>query len=147
MSVIMSLIVSLVLILAGPALLGAKTDPKPAQPVTSKPAQPVKPKLALPVKDLETATVDLQENTKDLRRNITSWRKIQWDPQLTAAEKKVWRDKANTYLQECDDYNDLLNKVDAKKLPASEVSRRFLTERRTFQRELQYFRETLQKSY
>ncbi len=140
MSIIMSLIVSLALILAGPELLGAKTDPKPAQPV--KPH-----KLAPPVKDLETATVDLQENTKDLRRNITSWRKIQWDPQLTAAEKKVWRDKANTYLQECEDYNDLLNKVDAKKLPGSEVSRRFLTERRTFQRELQYFRETLQKSY
>lgn len=137
MSTLMSLIFSLLLILAGPELLWAKTDPKPAQAV--------KPTMAQPIKDLETATADLQENTKDLRRNITSWRKIQWDSHLTPAEKKNWRDKANSYLQECEDYNALLDKVDAKKLPKSEVSRRFLMERQTFQRELQYLRETIQK--
>jgi hypothetical protein len=143
MSTIMSLIFCLVLILAGPELLGAKTDPKPAQPVKSKPAKPAKPTLAQPVQDLETATVDLQENIQDLRRNITSWRKIQWDSHLSPVEKKNWRDKATTYLQECEDYNALLDKIDAKKLPESKVSQHFLTERRIFQRELQSLRETL----
>jgi hypothetical protein len=145
MFTIMSLIFSLVLFLAGPDLLWAKTDPTPAQPVKSKPAQPAKPKQSQPVKDLETSTADLKENTKDLRSNITSWRKIQWDSNLTPTEKKQWRDKANTYLQECEAYNALLEKVDAKKLPKSEVSRRFLTERSNFQRELQNLRETMQK--
>jgi hypothetical protein len=133
MSTIMSVVFSLVLIFSGPDLLWAKTGKKPA------------PKPPQSVMDLETATADLQENTKDLRQNITSWRKIQWDSQLTPAEKKQWRDKANTYLQECEAYNDLLDKVEAKKLPKSEVSRRFLAERQTFQRELQFLRETLKK--
>jgi hypothetical protein len=132
----MSLIFSLVFILAGPELLWAKAkaDPKPTQSVATRSD-----------KELETAIVDLQENTKDLRRNITSWRKIQWDAGLTPAEKKNWRNKANTYLQECEDYNAVLEKVDAQKIPKTEVSRRFLMERQTFQRELQYLRETMQK--
>jgi hypothetical protein len=137
MRTIVPLIFSLFLILAGPELLRAKSAPTPAQSV--------KPASIQSVKDLETATADLQENTKDLRRNITNWRKIQWDSQLTPAEKKNFRDKAKIYLEECDAYNAVLDKVDAKKLPNSEAGRRFLMERQTFQRELQYLRETLQK--
>ncbi len=145
MFTIMSLIFSFFLILAGPEILWAQSPPTLAQPAKPMPAKSAKPTLVQPVKDLETATADLQENIKDLRRNITSWRKIQWDSQLAPAEKKSWRDKAKAYLQECEDYNALLDKVDAKKLPKSEAGRRFLTERRIFQGELQYFRETLQK--
>jgi hypothetical protein len=126
MHTIVSLIFTILLILSGPELLGAKTAPQP-------------------VPDLETATVELQENTKDLRRNITSWRKIQGDAQLSPAKKKIWRDKAKTYLRECEAYNVNLDKVDAKKLPNSELSRRFLLEKQTFQRELQYFQEILQE--
>ena len=133
MTTIISLIFSCALILAGPEFLWAKAAPKTA------------PKPPQSVQDLETTIVDLQENTKDLRHNITSWQKIQWDANLTLAEKMQWRHKAQDYLQECEAYNDLLARVDAKKLPKSEVSRRFLTERQTFQRELESLRETMQK--
>ena len=135
MSTIISLIFSLILILTGPELLWAKSAPKADKKAAGATES---------VKDLEAATADLQENIKDLRRNITSWRKIQNDGQLSQAEKKVWHDKANSYVQECEAYNELLVKINAKKLPKSEVSKRFLTARETFQRELQYLRETLQ---
>jgi hypothetical protein len=135
MSTILSLVFSLFLILGGPGTLGAKTAPKDTKKA---------PKPTQSIQDLETATADLQENIKDLRRNINMWQKIQWDVNLSPEEKKKWRDKANSYLQECEAYNDLLAKVDAKKLPKSEASRRFLNEKQTFQRELQYLRQTLQ---
>jgi hypothetical protein len=135
MSTFLSLVCSLMLILAGPGLLWAKSSPKAAKST---------PPATQSVKDLEAATADLQENIKDLRRNITNWRKIQWDAQLNPAEKKTWRAKAEAYRQECEAYNELLGKIDAKKLPKSEVSTRFLTARQTFQRELQYLREILQ---
>jgi hypothetical protein len=135
MSTIISLIFSLILVLTSPEFLWAKSAPKAG----TKAAVATES-----VKDLEAATADLQENIKDLRRNITSWRKIQNDGQLSRAEKKVWRDKANSYVQECEAYNELLIKINAKKLPKSEVSKKFLTARETFQRELQYLRETLQ---
>lgn len=134
MSTLISVVLSLLLIMGSPGFLWAKTTPKVKKTVTPPPQS---------VQDLETATADLKENTKDLRHNITSWRKIQWDSQLPPAEKKQWREKADTYLQECEAYNELLAKVDVKKLPKSEVSRRFLAEKQTFQRELQFFRETL----
>ncbi len=136
MSTILSLLFCLSLILTGPQLLGAKTSPK---------AQKTSPEATASVKDLESATADLEENIKDLRRNITSWRKIQYDAQLTAAEKKNWRDKADTYLRECEAYDDVLGQVNAKKMPQSEVKSRFLAARQTFQREMQYLRETLQR--
>jgi exonuclease VII small subunit len=135
MSITISLLFSLILILTGPELLWAKSAPKAGKNAAEATES---------VRDLEAATADLQENIKDLRRNITSWRKIQNDGQLSQAEKKVWRDKANSYVQECEAYNELLVKINAKKLPKSEVSKRFLTARETFQRELQYLRETLQ---
>jgi len=135
MSTTISLIISLILISTGPELLWAKSSPKAGKNAAGATES---------VKNLETATADLQENIKDLRRNITSWRKIQNDGQLSQAEKKVWRDKANSYVQECEAYNELLVKINAKKLPESEVSKKFLTARETFQRELQYLRETLQ---
>jgi hypothetical protein len=128
---IMPVVFSLMLIFTGPGLLWAKAAKKTA------------PKPPQATQDLETAMNDLKENTKDLRHNITSWQKIQGDSRLTPAEKKQWRDKADAYLQECEAYNELLAKVDAEKLPDSNLSRRFLTERQTFQRELQFFRETL----
>jgi hypothetical protein len=136
MRAVLSLVFSLFLILGSPGILGAKTDPKAAK----KPSKPTQS-----IQDLETATADLQENIKDLRHNINSWRKMQGDNQFTPVEKKQWRDKAQDYLQECESYNDLLTKVDANKLPKSEVSRRFLEERKTFQREVQYLRQTLQQ--
>ena len=79
MSIILPLLVSLLLVLTGPQLLGAKTAPK---------AGKTSPETTASVKDLESATADLEENIKDLRRNITNWRKIQHDAQLTPAEKK-----------------------------------------------------------
>jgi hypothetical protein len=136
MNPIFSLMLSLFLVLGGPGLLAAKTAPKDTQ----KPPPPTQS-----LQDLETATADLQENIKDLRRNITMWQKIQWDASLTPAEKKGWRDKAKMYLQECEAYNDLLARVDAKKLPKSDMSRRFLNDRTIFLREVQYLRETLQQ--
>jgi hypothetical protein len=136
MHIILSLFLSLLLTISSPGILGAKTDSKAAKSP---------PKPTLPVQDLEAAATDLQENIKDLRHNINSWRKIQWDSQLTPVAKKQWRDKAATYLQECEAYYDLLAKVDAKKLPKSELSRRFLNDRQTFQREVQYLRQTLQQ--
>jgi hypothetical protein len=135
MSTILPLLVSLFLVLSGPQLLGAKTAPK---------ADNKKPETTASVKDLEAAAADLEENIKDLRRNITNWRKIQHDAQLTPAEKKSWREKADTYLKECEAYEDVLAKIDAKKMPESEVRNRFLKARQTFQRELNYLRETLQ---
>ena len=136
MSIIVSMMLSLFLTLTGPHLLWAKTSLK---------ANKTAPETTAGVKDLESATADLQENIKDLRRNITSWRKIQGNPQIGQAEKKNWRQKAESYLQDCEAYDEVLKKVDTQKLPPSEVSNRFLAERRTFQRELQYLRETLQK--
>jgi hypothetical protein len=138
MPTICSVLVCLVFIVSGSGPAWAKTTQKKT-PKTAKSAQQSKS-----LKDLETATVDLQENTKDLRRNITNWRKIQKDGQLTSAEKKNWRDKANTYLQECEAYEDALGKIDPQKLPKSEVSNHFLAARKDFQRELHYLRETLQ---
>jgi hypothetical protein len=132
----LSLVFCLFLILGGPGILGAKSDPKAAKSP---------PKPTQPIQNLETAVADLQDNIKDLRHNISSWRKIQGDARLTPVEKKQWRDRAQSYLQECEDYNDLLAKVDANKLPKSEVSRRFLNDRQTFQREVQYLRQTLQQ--
>ena len=134
MSIILSLLISLFLVLTGPQLLGAKTAPK---------AGKTSPETTASVKDLEAAAADLEENIKDLRRNITNWRKIQHDAQLTPAEKKSWREKADTYLKECAADEDVLAKIDAKKMPESEVRNRFLRARQTFQRELHYLRETL----
>jgi hypothetical protein len=134
MSTILPLLVSLFLVLSGPQLLGAKTAPK---------ADKKTPEATASVKDLEAAAADLEENIKDLRRNITNWRKIQHDAQLSPAEKKKWRHKADTYLQECEAYGDMLAGIEAKKIPQSEVRNRFLSARQTFQRELQYLRETL----
>lgn len=134
MPTICSLILSMVLIASGSGVLWAKTVPKTAKSAPQSQS----------LQDLKAATVDLQENIKDLRRNITNWRKIQKDAQLTPAEQKSWRDKANTYLQECEAYDDALSKIDEKKLPKSEVSNHFLTARKTFRQELQYLRETLQ---
>jgi hypothetical protein len=135
MSIILSVVLSLFLILGGPGILVAKTGPKETQKG---------PKVTQPIQDLETAAADLQENIKDLRHNIHSWQKIHWDAKLPPEERKKWRTKADGYLQECEAYNDLLTKVDAKKLPKSEASRRFLDERQTFQRELQNLRQVLQ---
>jgi hypothetical protein len=134
MSTILPLLISLFLVLSGPQLLGAKTAPK---------ADKTPPEATASVKDLEAAAADLEENIKDLRRNITNWRKIQQDSQLTGADKKKWRRKAEAYLQECEAYEDMLAGIDAKKIPQSEVRNRFLSSRQTFQRELQYLRETL----
>lgn len=135
MSTIVSVVVCLLLILTSPGFLWAKPAPKAKKNATKPPQS---------VQELETATADLKENTKDLRHNITNWRKIQSDSQLSPAEKKQWRHKATTYLQECEAYNDLLARVDTKKLPKSELTRRFLAERQIFQRELQFLKETLQ---
>ena len=133
MSTILTVVCSLMLILTGPELLWAKTS----KAVKSPPA-------TQSVKELEEATADLQENTKDLRRNITSWKRIQWDAQLSPDDKKGWRRKAEAYLQECEAYDELLSKIDLKKLPKAEIRTRFLTARQTFRRELQYLRESLQ---
>lgn len=135
MSKIICLLFSLLLILTGP-------DPLRAKPPVKK--DKITPATSGSVKDLEAATAELQENIKDLRRNITSWRKIQQDAGLSQAEKKNWHTKAGIYLAECEAYDETLKKIDAKKLPRSEVSSRFLTERQTFQREMHYLRETLQ---
>jgi hypothetical protein len=129
MSVSFSIFLTLVLLLAVPEFLWAKKTPPPA-PATQ---------------DLELVTADLKENIQDLRKNITNWRRIQWDSQLTAAEKKDWRLKAQTYLEECREYAAILAKVDEKKLPKSKASRQFLQERLTFQKELQNFQEVLQQ--
>jgi hypothetical protein len=134
MPIICSLILSMLLIASGSGLLWAKTIPKTAKSAPQSQS----------LQDLESATVDLQENIKDLRRNITNWQKIQKNAQVTPAEKKSWRDKAASYLQECEAYDDTLGKIDAKKLPKSEVSNHFLAARKTFRQELQYLRETLQ---
>ena len=135
MSIILPLLVSLLLVLTGPQLLGAKTAPKPSK---------TPPEATTSVKDLESATTDLEENIKDLQRNITNWRKIQHDAQLTSTEKKSWRNRADTYRKECEAYEDVLAGIDAKKMPESEAKNRFLRARQTFQRELHYLRETLQ---
>lgn len=129
MSFAVCLILSLVLLFCAPEQLEAKKTSPPAQST----------------QNLEVVTADLKENIQDLRKNITNWRRIQWDPQLTAEAKKDWRLKAQTYLQECREYAAMLDKVDEKKLPKSPASRQFLQERLTFQKELQYFQEVLQQ--
>jgi hypothetical protein len=136
MSSIVTLLLWLCLVLGGAHRLEAKTDPKGAK---------TPPPATQSTAELETSVAELQENIKDLRRNISSWRKIQGDANLTSEEKKQWRTKAQEYLQECESYDELLTKINANKLPKSEVSRRFLDDRKTFQREVQYLRQTLQQ--
>ena len=129
MSVPLAIILALVVLLGAPELVWAKKTPPPVQST----------------QNLELVTADLKENIQDLRKNITNWRRIRWDAQLSAAEKKDWRLKAQTYLQECREYAAMLDKVDEKKLPKSQASRQFLQERLTFQEELQNFQEVLQQ--
>jgi|GEM_PF-4448402 len=122
-------------------LLAASLPAAAAQgPAIAKGASPTA------LQELTTVTAELQENTKDLRRNITHWQRIARDPQLPAAEKKQWHHKAQEYLQECLAYNTLLTQVDVKKIPDRTQADNFLAARRTFQQELQYFQEILQQS-
>lgn len=127
MSVSCAILLSLIVFLGTPEFVWAKKPPAPVPPT----------------QNLELVTADLKENIEDLRKNLTNWRRIQWDPQLSAAEKKHWRLKAQTYLQECREYSDMLDRVDEKKLPESQASRLFLQERQTFQKELSNFQEVL----
>lgn len=136
MPIIFSFLCILFLTVSGPQFLMAKTLSQ---------AGPKHQEATSTEKELASATNDLTENIKDLRKNITNWRKIQSDGQLTAIEKKSWREKAENYLHDCEAYNDSLISINAKKLPQSEVSSHFLAERQTFQRELNYLRETLHK--
>lgn len=94
---------------------------------------------------LAAVSAELQENTKDLRRNITHWQKIAGDANLSAADKKQWHQKAEDYLQECLAYSAVLDQVDVKKIPDTAAAQGFVADRRTFQRELLFFQEVLQK--
>ncbi len=123
----LGLILSVLLVAPGPAG-AAKDAPNPAG-----------------LAELAAVSAELQENTKDLRRNITHWQKISQDANLAAAEKQQWHQKATAYLQECLAYNTLLAQVDIKKIPDAAAAQRFAADRRTFQRELLFFQEMLQK--
>ena len=116
------------------ALLPAAGSPEPALAQGAKAA-------ALP--GLAAVTAELQDNTKDLRRNITHWQRLARDPQLSAAEKNQWHQKAMEYLQECLAYSTLLTQVDVKKIPDPEHAQTFLAARRTFQQELLFFQQIL----
>ncbi len=104
------------------------------------------PAAATAAQELAAITAEIQDNTKDLRRNITHWQKIAADGNLAAADKKHWRQKAEAYLQECLTYNLLLNQVDLKKIAATATVQDFIQARKTFQRELLFFQEILEKS-
>ncbi len=125
MPYLLALCLLVCLSLLSPASVLAKTPPPPS--------------------DLEVVISDLKENIKDLQHNIASWRKIQWDSNLTPDQKKTWRQKAQDYLQECQDYKALLDRVNADKLPKSDAGRRFLLEKENFQKELQVLQEVLQQ--
>jgi len=129
MTYIFALFFSLSLVIAAPGTAGAAQDAPAAHSL----------------QELATVSAELQENTRDLRRNITHWQKIAGDANLPAAEKKQWHQKANAYLQECLDYSALLDRVEVKKIPDAAAAQRFVAERRNFQRELLYFQEVLQK--
>lgn len=116
-------------LLATPPFLAAKTAAPPPDSA----------------QELATITSELQENIKDLRRNITSWQQISQDARLPASEKQQWRQKAQAYLQECQAYSDLLARVDPKKLPKTAIADSFLHERQNFLREIQFFAEMLQE--
>lgn len=113
------------------------------QPLPTTAAQD--PVAATAAQELAAITAEVQDNTKDLRRNITHWQKIATDGNLTEAEKKHWRQKAEAYLQECLTYSLLLNQVDLKKIAATAPVQDFLQARKTFQRELLFFQEILEK--
>ena len=129
MTHIVALFLSLSLLIAVPPSIGAAQDAPTANSL----------------QELAAVSAELQENTKDLRRNITHWQKIAGDANLSADEKKQWHQKARDYLQECLDYSALLDQVEVKKIPDAAAAQRFVAARRTFQRELLYFQEVLQK--
>ncbi len=129
MTYLIALFVSLSLLSAAPGSAGAAKDAPSSNSL----------------QELAAVSAELQENTKDLRRNITHWQKIAGDANLTATDKKQWHQKVNDYLQECLAYSVLLDQIDVKKIPDTAAAQRFVAERRTFQRELLYFQEVLQR--
>ncbi|MGQ9921979.1 MAG: hypothetical protein ACUVRZ_11725 [Desulfobacca sp.] len=129
MTYLFTLFLSVSLLLAAPANAGAAQDNAAANSLQT----------------LATVSAELQENTKDLRRNITHWQKITGDANLSAAEKNQWQQKAAAYLQECLDYSALLDRVEVHKISDAAAAQRFVAARRTFQRELLYFQDVLHK--
>ncbi|WP_449245534.1 hypothetical protein [Desulfobacca acetoxidans] len=95
--------------------------------------------------DWHQAVEELKANIKELRSNTASLVKIKQDSHLSATDRKTWLDKAKAYSKECVAYLAALDKLNTRQLQKDDQGRLLLQEKQAFQRELQYFREVLEK--
>ena len=98
---------------------------------------------SLTIPDLDQVAQELEQNLKELRRNITAWQQLRHDPQLSAAAKATWREQAQEYLRACQHYLAALAELPPEKLRRSPAGQKILTLKGTFQQETQFLETIL----
>jgi|GEM_PF-5883048 len=121
------------LVMSGFFLLGA-TAPEIPSPGAGKEAE------------ISQATQELRENLEELRKNLRSLRKIGHDQGMDAQEKRRLLGKAKAYARELEEYQRAMQRLNSEKLSQTPTGQVFLRQKREFDRELENFRQELQKA-